>query len=83
MEIVPEPPHREGGSPPAFSLAGRRVPIAAVLDRWPGADHLYLKVRTPGGARYILRRDDRDGRWTLHFFEQDPERGHPEPGGAG
>lgn len=80
MEVALELPHGEGGDPAAFLLAGRRVPVNAVLDRWPGADHLYLKVQGPERARYILRRDDGTGRWTLHFFEQGPERGHAVAG---
>lgn len=74
MEVVLEAPRRKGGRLPAFFLAERRIPVTAVLDRWPGADHLYLKVRAVCGARYILRRDDHSMCWTLHSFEQGPER---------
>ena len=64
----------ERGPPPEYApvalhLGGRRVPIAAVLDRWPGRDHQYLKVRAADGAVYILRGDEASGRWVLWLYD--------------
>ncbi|WP_437877365.1 hypothetical protein [Sorangium sp. So ce513] len=60
-----------GGSdePVAFTLGERRVRVTEILDRWPGADHLYVKVRGDDGARYILRRDFEIQIWELEVYE--------------
>jgi hypothetical protein len=51
------------------------VEVADVLDRWPGADHLYVKLRGADGATYVLRRSP-DGAWQLVLF-QDPRAADP------
>jgi hypothetical protein len=56
------------GSPVAFSIGGTRLAVEAVLDRWPGADHLYLKIRAADGGCYILRREDTTGRWQVQAY---------------
>jgi hypothetical protein len=53
--------------PCRFRLGARVVEVADVLDRWPGADHLHVKLRGADGATYILRRDA-DGGWRLVLF---------------
>ena len=53
--------------PRRFRLGARVVEVADVLDRWPGADHLYVKLRGADGATYVLRRDA-DGGWRLVLF---------------
>ncbi|WP_437487250.1 hypothetical protein WME75_06465 [Sorangium sp. So ce1014] len=53
----------------AFTLGERRVRVTEILDRWPGGDHLYFKVRGDDGARYILRRDFEILLWELEVYE--------------
>ncbi|WP_437815858.1 hypothetical protein [Sorangium sp. So ce1078] len=53
----------------AFTLGERRVQVTEILDRWPGGDHLYFKVRGHDGARYILRRDFEILVWELEVYE--------------
>jgi len=69
MEITIEPGPEPEETPRAFSLGPQRRRIEAVLDRWPGSGHLYLKVRADDGGIYILRREDATGRWELWLFE--------------
>jgi len=67
-----------GGSeePETVTLGVRRVRVTEILDRWPGGDHLYFKVRGDDGARYILRRDFEILVWELEVYEAaEDERG--------
>ena len=64
--------------PRRFRLGARVVEVAETLDRWPGAGHLYVKLRGPDGATCILRQDLDRGDWRLVLF-RDPRA----PGGAG
>jgi Holliday junction resolvase len=58
--------------PRRIAIGGRPVVVVEVLDRWPGADHLYVKLRGSEGATYILRQDLARGLWQLVLFERDP-----------
>jgi len=58
-------------SPLAFYLADRRLAVVEVLDRWPGRDHRYFKVRAEDGAVYILRCDLKTEEWDLTLFDQE------------
>ena len=51
-----------------FSLDERSVEVAKVLDRWPGSDHTYIKLRAEDDAIYILRCDEGTGVWQLVQF---------------
>jgi hypothetical protein len=44
------------------------VTVTEILDRWPGAGHLYVKLRGSDGATYILRQDLGRGYWRLVLF---------------
>jgi hypothetical protein len=57
--------------PRRFRLGARVVEVAETLDRWPGAGHLYVKLRGSDGATYILRQDLDRGGWRLVLF-RDP-----------
>jgi hypothetical protein len=54
--------------PTHFSLGGQRLAVE-VLDRWPGENYIYFKVRASDDNLYILRRDDPAGAWTLTLFQ--------------
>jgi hypothetical protein len=63
--------------PRRLAISGRPVGVVEVLDRWPGADHLYVKLRGSDGATYVLRQDLARGLWQLVLFERGPGRGRP------
>jgi hypothetical protein len=70
--------------PRRLAIGGRSVGVAEVLDRWPGADHLYVKLRGLDGAVYILRQDLVRGHWQLVLFERGSPKAAPTSGpGAG
>ncbi|MGH0037111.1 MAG: hypothetical protein ACQGVK_18960 [Myxococcota bacterium] len=60
----------ENGEPVRFGRGAVRQRVAEVIDRWPGEDHLYVRVRTEDGAVFILRHDERGDLWAIHHFEQ-------------
>jgi hypothetical protein len=66
--------------PERFAFGGRSVDVAEVLDRWPGADHLYVKLRGLDGAVYILRQDLVRGHWQLVLFERGSPKAAPTCG---
>jgi hypothetical protein len=51
--------------PRRLRLGARSVEAAEILDRWPGHDHLYVKLLGSDGAVYILRHDRLRDRWQL------------------
>jgi hypothetical protein len=51
-----------------FWIGTKRIGVEAVLDRWPGPDHRYFKVRGDDRATYILRHDVTSAVWQLVFF---------------
>lgn len=54
--------------PCRFFMGARQVEASCVIDRWPGREHSYFKLRGDDGAIYILRRDA-EGNWYLVLFE--------------
>jgi hypothetical protein len=62
--------HRGEETPRRFGLAGARIEIAEVIDRWLDPDHRYFKVRDGHGDIYILRNDVASDRWELTFFRR-------------
>lgn len=61
--------HRAEEEPRAFYLGERRVDIMQIIDRWISPDHRYFKVRAYDGTEYILRHDERSGRWEMTMFD--------------
>ena len=59
-------------TPARFRLGERVIEVTAILDRWPGADHAYVKLLGTDGATYILRHDLPRGRWQLVLFQRAP-----------
>ena len=51
--------------------------VTAVIDRWAGDDHCYVRVETDGGDHYILRQDLCDHSWRVQFFEGSGGAGAP------
>lgn len=57
------------GSPRAFGVGGRRLGVAAILDRWPGPGYTYVKLRADDGGLYILRGEAPGQRWQVWLFQ--------------
>jgi hypothetical protein len=57
------------GKPRRIRLNGRVVEIVEVIDRWPGRDYYYFKVRSDDGNLYILRLDEARHSWELTMFQ--------------
>jgi hypothetical protein len=71
LAVETDPDSSGEARPHRFRLGARVVEVAEILDRWPGADHLYVKLRGSDGATYILRQDLARDRWRLVLF-RDP-----------
>ena len=69
--VEAEPDPRGELLPQRFHLGARGIEVIEILDRWPGAGHLYVKLRGSDGAIDILRQDLDRGRWQLALF-RDP-----------
>ena len=52
-------------APRRFSLGGRTVEVAGVLDQWQEPDHVYFKVMGDDSGTYVLRYDLTAKRWEL------------------
>ena len=61
---------RAGRVPHRFGRPGAMHEVASVVDRWPGSDHTYYRVRTDEGVDYILRHDELGERWQIPFMEE-------------
>ncbi len=62
--------YRGEEEPRSLRIGDRRVAVIEVLDRGAGPDHRYFKVTGDDGARYILRHDERAGRWELTLYDR-------------
>jgi hypothetical protein len=56
--------------PSRFRLGRRSIAVVEILDRWPGTDHAYVKLRGSDGATYILRHTRPNGPWQLVLFQR-------------
>ena len=75
VEVETAPGAWDEPTPLRFRLGQRVVEAAEILDRWPGQDHLYAKLRGSDGAVHLLRHDRELGRWQLVLYR----RGGGEP----
>ncbi len=67
--------------PSRIGFAGAMQDVVEILDQWSGKDHSYFRIRTVDGARFLVRLSEIDHRWSLVFFEAEPEK--PSPSGDG
>ena len=58
-------------------LDGRIIEIVETIDRWPGRDYDYFKVKGDDGNLYILRRDEARDSWELTMFKRSMPQEHP------
>src|SRR3954452_13287996 len=57
-----------------ITLGARSVELTDILDRWPGLDHGYVKLRGTDGASYILRHDESAG--ARRLVQHDTNQAH-------
>jgi hypothetical protein len=62
--------YRGEETPRRFGLAGAKIEIAEIVDRWLAPDHRYFKVRDTDGDLYILRNDVASERWEVTVFRR-------------
>jgi hypothetical protein len=60
--------YRGEQEPRAMELAGKRLEVREILDRWLAPDHRYFKVRCQNGDVYIIRHDERAECWELTMY---------------
>ena len=58
--------------PRRIRLNGRVVEIVETIDRWPGRDYYYFKVKGDDGSLYILRLNEARRDWELTMFQSPP-----------
>jgi hypothetical protein len=64
--------HRGEETPRRLWFDGRTVELIELLDCWLAPDHRYFKMRAEDHATYILRHDERSGRWALMLYHAPP-----------
>lgn len=74
--VLTHPASRDEQEPRAFQLGARRVPIAAILDRWQGPAQRRFLVRDHDGRRFVLRHDRKQGTWELEAVYGPTAREH-------
>ena len=63
--------------PKRIRLDGRIVEVAETIDRWPGRDYYYFKVKGDDGNLYILRLNEASESWELTMFQDQSLRSAP------
>lgn len=68
-------------TPRRLMFDDRALDVAEAIDRWLAPGHRYFKVRTVGGAIFVLRHDVSSQRWEVVMFEASakPQRPHDGP----
>jgi hypothetical protein len=52
-------------TPRAITIDERKVFVEEILDRWPGSDHRYFKLKGDDGQLYVIRQETQSGLWEL------------------
>ena len=55
-------------TPRALTIDDRKVFVDEIIDRWPGPNHQYYKVKGDDGDLYVIRQDTQSGAWELTMF---------------
>ena len=84
MRIQVESDAGDGGieKPKRIRLDARIVEIIEIIDRWPGRDYYYFKVKGDDGNLYILRWDEARDNWELTMFQSPPAQAFADLGGG-
>jgi len=61
--------YRSEETPRFIKLAGNKIEVVQVLDRWLAPDHRYFKLLGDDEATYIIRHDSVSGQWELVFYQ--------------
>jgi hypothetical protein len=67
-------------TPRRIRLDGRIVEVVETIDRWPGPDYYYFKVKGGDGNLYILRLDEASDTWELTMFQSPPAQDYGDIG---
>jgi hypothetical protein len=59
--------------PERIGFPGAMQDVVEILDQWRGEDHSYFRVRTADRARFLVRLDEIDRRWSLVLFASEGE----------
>lgn len=70
VEVESYSGHKADERPLRFRLGERWLAVEEVADRWHDPDAVFFRVKAEDGAMYILRHDERAGRWTLEAFRR-------------
>jgi hypothetical protein len=54
--------------PVKVQVSDQLIDIAEIEDRWYSPGATYFRVLLTSGERYVLRREDAQGVWTLQAF---------------
>jgi len=60
---------RADESPLRFTLGGREIGVAEIIDRWLDPAYRYFKLRGDDDGIYILRHDQAADRWELILYD--------------
>jgi hypothetical protein len=78
-----DPDEHDPATPRRLRFGRRVIEVAETLDRWPGADHCYVKIRGGDGNLYVVRQGIANGRWELVLYVGGgaEREAHPRNGG--
>ncbi len=62
--------YRGEEKPRSFTIGSREHPVKDIIDAWYGPDYRYFKVVDSADNIYILRNNERDDTWEIHFFDK-------------
>jgi hypothetical protein len=61
--------HRGEQTPRTLILGDGRIDVVEVVDAWLAPKHRYFKLKGSDAATYLVRHDERSGRWELTMFK--------------
>jgi hypothetical protein len=70
IEVESDADERGIEKPRRIRLNGRAVEVIETIDRWPGGDYCYFKVKGDDGNLYILRLNEARHDWELTMFQR-------------
>ena len=70
IEVETDADDRGIEKPKRIRLDRRVVEVVETIDRWPGGDYCYFKVKGDDGNLYILRLNEACHSWELTMFQR-------------
>lgn len=71
IEVESDADDRGIEKPKRIRMDRRVIEIVETIDRWPGGDYCYFKVRGDDGNLYILRLNETRDSWELTMFQRE------------